>query len=77
MVYFPLIRRGLHRKFFVAAGWSLPSCYLATIADKQTDIQTHMSNNYVIVACILCRWNVYNQPLPSNKSRDTIYLAIV
>jgi hypothetical protein len=36
MVYFPLIRHGLHRKqhiqqFFVAARMSLPSCYQATI----------------------------------------------
>jgi hypothetical protein len=45
IVYFPLIRHGLHRKrrlqkFFIVVGTSLPSCYLVTIGgytDRPTD----------------------------------------
>jgi hypothetical protein len=77
--YCPLIRHGPHRKrrlqqFFVAAGASSPSCYLATTGGY-TDPLTHASNNSYIVACIRCRGNVFTKMLPSNERRDTLYRA--
>jgi hypothetical protein len=45
ITYFPLIRHGPQRKrrlqqFFVVSRTSLPSCYLATIGDTQTNRHT-------------------------------------
>jgi hypothetical protein len=68
IAYFHLVRHEPHRKrrfqqLFVAAGTSLPSCYLATIGDTET----HESNNTFIVACIHCRGNVFMEQIPSVK----------
>jgi hypothetical protein len=58
IAYFPLRRHGSHRKrrlqqFFVAAGMSLPSCYLATIGRTQTDPQTRVQQFFVAVGTCL------------------------
>jgi hypothetical protein len=92
IAYFPLIRHGPHRKrrlqqFFVAAGTSLPSCYLATIdgyvytpTDSpwyDTDrIENDASNNSSIIARIRCRGNVFTEPLPSTEGRDKLSRAV-
>jgi hypothetical protein len=74
ITYFPVIKQGPHRKwrlqqFFVAAGTALPSSYLATVGEY-TYSQTHSSNISYVVACILCRGNVFIEPLCSNDRRD-------
>jgi hypothetical protein len=78
ITYFPLIRHGPHRKrhqqMFIAAGTSLLCCYLATIGEYIAP-QTHASNNFSILECILCHGNVFTEQLPSNERRDTLYLA--
>jgi hypothetical protein len=78
--YFPLIHE-LHRErslqhLFVAAGASLPSCYLATIG-VYIDTQTQASNNSSTVACIRCSGNVHTESLLSNERRDTLCLATI
>jgi hypothetical protein len=73
LVYFPLIRHNSQRQhlkqFFVTAGTSLPSCYLAMIGgytDKRAQQYFY---------CGMYRGNVFAEPLPSNERRDTIYRA--
>jgi hypothetical protein len=76
VAYFPLIRHEPHRKrrlqqFFVAAGMSLPSSFLATI-ERYIDPQTHVSSNSSTVTCIRCLGTAFAEPLPSNERRDTL-----
>jgi hypothetical protein len=88
MAYFSLIRRGPHRNsrfqhFLVAAGTSLPGCYLATVRgyqDRLTDsvtdrIESDASNSSVVV-CIRFLGSVFAESLPSNVTRDTVYRAV-
>jgi hypothetical protein len=71
------------KQFCLAAGTSLPSCYLATTGGY-TGIPTdshlikhgphrksRVQHNSSIVACIHYRGNVFPEPLPSNDRRDT------
>jgi hypothetical protein len=51
--------------------YSLPTCNLATTGgytDRPTDTRVH-------VACILCRENLFTEPLPRNETEDTFYGA--
>jgi hypothetical protein len=87
IAYFLLIRHGPHRKqrqqFFVAAGISLQSCYLATLGRYK---QTHRHTRPTILlllrvfvaagTCLPCRCLKtkrrihFTEPLPSNDRRD-------
>jgi hypothetical protein len=77
--YFPLIygphRKPFHQQFFVAAGTSLLSCYLATIGEytdgRTGPIENDESSNSSIAAYILCLGKVFTEPLPSNDRRGT------
>jgi hypothetical protein len=76
---FPLIRYGAHRKrlqqFFVAAGTSLPSCYLATIGvyrNKPTDKRKkfYRCGNVFFSRCLAMKGGIYfTEPLPSNDRK--------
>jgi hypothetical protein len=64
------------QQFFIAAGMSLPSCYLTAIGGytdraidsplrQETDcIENIVSKISSIVACIRCLENVFDEPLP-------------
>jgi hypothetical protein len=45
------------------------------LGDTQREPQTQTSSNSSIVACILCRGNVFTEPLPGNERRDALYRA--
>jgi hypothetical protein len=91
IAYFPMIRYGPHRKrrlqqFVVAAGTSLPSCYLATIGgytNRPTDWplmrcglrRKWYVQQFSIITCIRFRGNVFTDPKPNNEWRDTYYRA--
>jgi hypothetical protein len=87
MACFPLIRHVLHRKrrlqqFFVAAGTSLPNCYLATIwgyTDSQAQAPTILLLLLVFIVARTClpsgRLAIkggihFTKPLPESDRRD-------
>jgi hypothetical protein len=66
---------------------SLLSYYLTTIGGytgRLTDsslinvdsIENYASNNYAIIVCIRCRWNVFTEPLPSTELGDALDRAV-
>jgi hypothetical protein len=84
------MRHGSNRKrrlqqFFVAAGASLPSSYLATTeghtdrpcysSERNGTPENDVSNNYSISVCIRCGGNVFTEPLPIEGMKDTFYRA--
>jgi hypothetical protein len=88
IAYFPLIRHWAHRKqrlqqFFIAAGTSLPSSYLATIGGY-TDRARHRCPTILLLLlvffaagtclpsrCLATKGGMhFTEPLPSNNRRD-------
>jgi hypothetical protein len=75
IAYFPLITRTAYRKMprkmFRCRGNVLTELLPSNDRSKHRQTHRHTSNDTSIVGYIYCRWNVFFEPLPSHKGRDT------